>query len=111
MSQHDFSHTIYNELDDCHLGFIDVVALGRYMRKCGTLVSEKLICALIRRIDMDQDARLCKEEFLKGITPQERFTKSSLRIKKELVQSKITKKPPAKKVRQRDEPPKRREEP
>ena len=52
---------------------------------------------------------MSKEEFLRGITPLERFTKNSLRIKKERAEQKIAKKP-VKRVK-RDEKPVQREEP
>ena len=46
--------------------------------KCGVISDKKLLISIIRRFDMDSDARLSKEEFIRGIMPIEKFTKSSL---------------------------------
>ena len=46
------------EIDDCNLKFIDTVALRRFIMKCGTVPSAKQVLAIIRRLDLDADARL-----------------------------------------------------
>ena len=45
-------------LDDANLGFIDIVALRRFLKKCGVLASNSLLLSIIRRFDLDQDTRL-----------------------------------------------------
>ena len=58
-SSYDFKiDTLYMEIDDCNLKFIDTVALRRFIMKCGTVPSAKQVLAIIRRLDLDADARL-----------------------------------------------------
>lgn len=40
--------------------------------------SDDLLIAVIRRLDLDSDARLGKKEFIDGIMPMENFTKGSM---------------------------------
>ena len=40
--------------------------------------SDDLLIAVIRRLDLDSDARLGKKEFIDGILPMENFTKGSM---------------------------------
>jgi len=37
-----------------------------------------LLIAIIRRLDLDSDARLSRKEFIDGIMPLENFTRGSL---------------------------------
>ena len=69
---------LYKQVDDFNLQFIDIAALKRFLKKCGVLSDKKLLLCVIRRLDLDQDYRLCKEEFYDIITPTEKFTKGSL---------------------------------
>jgi Ca2+-binding EF-hand superfamily protein len=79
VSRFDFGISkIIVEIDDCNLGFIDQVSLKRFLKKCGVISKSKLVYSIIRRLDMDQDARLCHDEFVEGMMPIERFTKGSL---------------------------------
>ena len=81
-------------LDDCNLGFIDIVALKRFMKKCGVLASNELLLSIIRRFDIDQDTRLSQAEFLEGIIPIERFTKGTLQdSKRKLSKAKLKVRP------------------
>jgi Ca2+-binding EF-hand superfamily protein len=66
---------LFQEVDDCNLKFIDQVALKRFLHKCGELVSDKLLQAIIRRWDLDADSKLTKAEFMEGIIPQESYTR------------------------------------
>ena len=45
------------------------------MQKCGEVVPDKRILAMIRRWDMNADCKLTKAEFFEGIIPQEAYTK------------------------------------
>lgn len=79
MSQFDVKvDKLYSQIDDCGLGFIDSVSLGRFMKKCGVIPSKELLISIIRRFDLDSDAKLSRKEFINGLIPIERFTKSSL---------------------------------
>ena len=44
------------------------------MIKCGIIPDERLIIAIIRRMDMDADAKINLREFIEGIRPLENFT-------------------------------------
>jgi hypothetical protein len=48
------------------------------MKKCGVIPSKELLISIIRRFDLDSDAKLSRREFINGLIPIERFTKSSL---------------------------------
>lgn len=45
--------------------------------KCGIVADDRKVLAIIRRWDLDTDARLSKSEFFEGITPQEAYTKKT----------------------------------
>ena len=49
---------LYALVDDCNLKFIDSVAIKRFLAKCGEVVSEKRLTAMIRRWDLDADCKL-----------------------------------------------------
>ena len=80
VSQYDFKpDIIYKLIDDFGLSFIDQRALRRFLKKCfGTISSTKMLIAVIRRMDLDSDSRLCKQEFFEAVIPIENFTKGSL---------------------------------
>lgn len=67
------------ELDDCNLKFIDSAALKRFLIKTRVYPSDDLLIAVIRRMDLDADARLSRKEFNDSILPLENFTKGSLK--------------------------------
>mmetsp|Transcript_34057 Transcript_34057/g.42037 ORF Transcript_34057/g.42037 Transcript_34057/m.42037 type:complete len:107 (+) Transcript_34057:481-801(+) len=78
-TSYDFNtESCYKNLDDCNFGFIDTSNLKRFLVKCSIYASDALLIAIIRRMDLDADARLSKREFFDGIQPQENFTKGSL---------------------------------
>lgn len=66
---------MYKQIDDCNIKFIDCVALKRFLSKCGIRAKDGRIISIVRRLDMDADAKLSKNEFLEAITPQEASTK------------------------------------
>ena len=78
-SSYDFKlDKLYHEIDDCNLKFIDSVALKRFIMKCGLVPTSKQVLAIIRRIDLDADARLSQKEFLESLIPIEAFTRGTL---------------------------------
>ena len=78
-SSYDYNlESLYSELDDCNFKFVDASALKRYLVKCTIYPTESLLIAIIRRMDLDADARLSKKEFFDGIMPIENYTKGSL---------------------------------
>ena len=44
------------------------------MIKCGVIPNDGLLLAIIRRMDLDADAKLNFKEFIYGIRPIENFT-------------------------------------
>lgn len=78
-SSYDYNlESCYKNIDDCNFGFIDTSNLKRFLVKCCIYASDALLIAIIRRMDLDADARLSKREFSDGIQPSENFTKGSL---------------------------------
>ena len=49
---------LYKEIDDCNFKFIDSSNLKRFLVKCGLLPTDSILVAIIRRLDLDADARL-----------------------------------------------------
>jgi Ca2+-binding EF-hand superfamily protein len=48
----------FNEIDDWSYGFIDKKNLKSFLRKHGCIASNKDVMSIIRRMDLDGDARL-----------------------------------------------------
>jgi len=55
--------------------------LRNFFRKHGYLASSEEIMSIIRRMDLDADARLSKQEFIEGIKPSEPYSKMLKRVK------------------------------
>ena len=52
--QFDFRITKMEKLvDDANLGFIDLTALKRFLKKCGVIANNSLLLSIIRRLDQD----------------------------------------------------------
>ena len=70
----------YKSVDYQGIGFIDIKTLENFFRrlKCKGIQLEDT-AAIIRRLDLDSDAKLKPEEFLKGIKAQEPFSKMLIR--------------------------------
>ena len=79
---------LYGEIDDCNFKFIDTSNLKRFLVKCSVYPSDGLLIAIIRRMDLDADARLNQKEFFDGIGPLENYTKESLKEFKKVVSKK-----------------------
>lgn len=78
-TSYDYSlEALYNNIDDCNFKFIDTSNLKRFLVKCCIYASEALLISIIRRMDLDADARLSKREFFDGVQPIENYTKGSL---------------------------------
>lgn len=57
-------------IDDWSYGFLDSRNLRRFLRNMGVLLTKGELVALIRRIDLDGDAKISYEEFYEGIRSQ-----------------------------------------
>jgi Ca2+-binding EF-hand superfamily protein len=60
---------LYKEVDDINYGYIDASNLKRFLIKCGIISNESLLISILRRFDLDADAKLNKKEFKEGIEP------------------------------------------
>lgn len=70
----DYEKAFYS-IDDWAYGFVDRKNLKSFLRKHGHLASNEEVMAIIRRMDLDADARICKDEFIDGIKPEEPYSK------------------------------------
>jgi hypothetical protein len=76
--RYDFNiDSLYMEIDDCNLKYICSSSLKRFLVKCQIYPNDELLIALVRRLDLDSDAKLTRSEFSDGIMPIENFTKGS----------------------------------
>ena len=60
----------FNEIDDWGYGYIDSKNLKNFLRKHGFISNCQDTIAIIRRMDLDGDARINKDEFIEGLKPQ-----------------------------------------
>ena len=65
---------MFKSVDDWNYKYIDQINLKRYLIKCGVLPNDGLLLAIIRRMDLDADAKLNMREFIDGVRPLENFT-------------------------------------
>ena len=54
----------FHSIDDWSYGYVDRKNLKSFFRKHGHLASNEEVMAILRRMDLDADARLGKEEFI-----------------------------------------------
>lgn len=69
----------YYSIDDWNYGYIDRRNLKMFLKKHGYIATNEDVVAIIRRMDLDADARLTKQEFIKGIKPEEPYSKAMKR--------------------------------
>ena len=81
--------SLYLNIDDCNFKFIDTSNLKRFLVKCCIYASDTLLIAIIRRMDLDADARLSQKEFFDGVTPLENFTKGSITEMKKIAKKSV----------------------
>lgn len=69
-TRYDFDiETLFREIDDWNYKYIDHKNLKRYLCKMGVAASDQNVIAIIRRFDLDADAKLSVKEFGQGILP------------------------------------------
>ena len=65
---------LFKTIDDWNYKYVDQINLKRFLIKCSVLPNENLLISIIRRIDLDADAKLNFKEFIDAIRPIENFT-------------------------------------
>ena len=74
-SRYDYSlDVLFKSIDDWNYKYIDQINLKRFLIKCGVLPTDNLLLAIIRRMDLDADAKLNLKEFIDSVRPIENFT-------------------------------------
>lgn len=75
-SRYDYSvDSLYKEVDDWNYNYIDFNNLKRFILKMGVAPTDALLVAILRRFDLDADAKLTYQEFSDGIKPVEEYSK------------------------------------
>lgn len=78
--RYDYStEALFKSVDDWNYKYIDQLNLKRFLIKCSVLPNDNLLVAIIRRIDLDADAKLNYREFIDAIRPIENFTQKKSR--------------------------------
>ena len=66
-ARYDFDvERLFREIDDWNYRYIDHKNLKRFISKMGVPATETHLIAIIRRFDLDADAKLTKSEFSQG---------------------------------------------
>lgn len=88
-SRYDYGlEKLYKDVDDINYGYVDSSNLKRFLIRCGILPSEACLISIIRRFDLDADAKLNKKEFIEGVKPSsDDFSKRAIKEQKTLTQS------------------------
>lgn len=71
----------FQEIDDWAYGYIDAKNLKSFLRKHGYKAENSDVLTIIRRMDLDGDARLNYQEFIDGLTPSEPYSRFLKRLK------------------------------
>ncbi len=69
----------YQSIDDWNYGYVDKRNLKMFLKKHGHIATNEDVVAIIRRMDLDADARLTKAEFIEGIKPEEPYSRAMKR--------------------------------
>ena len=68
---------IYSAIDDWGYGFIDTWNMKSFFRNNRYKAADDECIAIIRRMDLDGDSKLTREEYIEGIKAQEPYSKVS----------------------------------
>ena len=81
--RYDYSlEALFKAVDDWNYKYIDQINLKRFLIKCGVLPNDNLLLAIIRRMDLDADAKLNLKEFIDAVRPIDNFTVRKVYTKK-----------------------------
>lgn len=72
-------HAAFQLVDDWNYGYIDQSNLKNFLRKHGHVSSEAELMAIIRRMDLDGDARVNEQEFVDALNIDIPFSKAGFR--------------------------------
>ena len=76
-SSKQFNYNLaFREIDDWNYGYIDKKNLKSFLRKHGYLANNKDVMCIIRRMDLDGDARINRDEFISGLMPDKPYSKA-----------------------------------
>ena len=79
-TRYDFDATaLWKQVDDINYNYIDTANLKRFLIKTGFVTNEAKLIAIIRRFDLEADAKLNKKEFEEGIKPIREFSKRAIK--------------------------------
>ncbi|CDW77960.1 ef hand family protein [Stylonychia lemnae] len=70
---------VYNSVDDWGYGFVDATNIKSFFRNNQLKATDEDCIAIIRRLDLDADSKLTKEEFITGLKAQEPYSKMIIR--------------------------------
>lgn len=74
---------MFKDVDDINYGYVDSSNLKRFLIKCGIFPNEATLISILRRFDLDADAKLNKKEFIEGVKPSaDDFSKRSIKESK-----------------------------
>jgi len=75
-SRYDCNYELlFKEVDDINYKYVDAANLKRFLIKTGVFPNDNLLVAILRRFDLDADAKLSNKEFIEGIKPQIDYSK------------------------------------
>ena len=81
-SRYDYNlEHLFKEVDDWNYNSIDTANLKRFLIKTGVFPNPALLISIIRRFDLDADAKLKIQEFIEGLTPSLEYSKRGIKEK------------------------------
>jgi Ca2+-binding EF-hand superfamily protein len=67
-SRYDYNIiNLFKDVDDWNYNYVDAKNLKRYLIKTGVFPTDGLLIAILRRFDLDADAKLNVKEFAEGV--------------------------------------------
>ncbi len=82
---------LFKVVDDWNYKYVDFNNLKRFLIKTGVVPTDSQLVAILRRFDLDADAKLSRKEFMEGVKPIEEYSKRS--VKQNIEGSKVVKSP------------------
>ena len=70
---------MYGTVDDWGYGYVDTRNIKGFFRNNKYKATDEDCVSIIRRMDLDADSKLTREEFLAGLRPQEPYSKMIVR--------------------------------